>query len=117
MYTKIIPRIITAVWLAHLVVCWALVEEVAGSNQRRYGEKKMSVGSALDYKARDRWLNSYKVFTGLNPGNDKAKPLEETSQLTQVVVRQTSLVRMTEVTTHDLLRKKREVSVNMQIHK
>ena len=60
MYRKIIPHITTAVWLAQLVVCWASVEEVAGSNQRRYGEKKMSVGSALDYKARDRWLNSYK---------------------------------------------------------
>ncbi|KAK2574352.1 hypothetical protein P5673_000507 [Acropora cervicornis] len=71
MYTKIIPHITTAVWLAQSVVCWASVEEVAGSNQRRYGEKKMSVGSALDYKARDRWLNSYKGHFKL--GNRKRK--------------------------------------------
>ena len=79
MYTKIIPHIITAVWLAQLAVSWASVGEVPGSNH----------------------------------GNDNAKPIEETSQLIQVVVRQTSLVHMTEVTTHDLWRKKRKVSINM----
>lgn len=63
MYPKIIPHVITAVCLAQLIVCLASVEEVAGSSLRRWGKKNCltsTIGSALDYKVRDRWLNSDK---------------------------------------------------------
>ncbi|KAK2574411.1 hypothetical protein P5673_000573 [Acropora cervicornis] len=35
MYTKIIPHVITAVFLAQSIVCLASVEEVAGSSQKK----------------------------------------------------------------------------------